>query len=116
MDTLKVILEHYTKENSASYEEYMISYKNFINNRTAELPVYYSMFNGSEYILLSPACITKEVYKNTVDTLIKDYKKCNSKERKLCPACHLFGIVNPDVAQGSKDQVYGFASCERISG
>lgn len=102
MDTLKVILEHYTKENSASYEEYMISYKNFINNRTEELPVYYSLFNGSEYILLSPACITKEVYKNTVDTLIKDYKKCNSKERKLCPACHLFGIVNSDVAQGSK--------------
>lgn len=102
IDTLRIVLDQYLKEDPDSYREYEISYENFINGRTNGLPVYYSALSDSEYIMLSPACITREVYKNTVSSLVDTYKKCNSKERELCPACRLFGIANSNVAQGSR--------------
>ena len=102
METLKIVLEQYMKEDPDSYKEYEASYKRFMNNDTDGLPVYYSKLDGMDYIMLSPACITREVYKNTVNTLVDTYKKCNSVTRELCPACQLFGIVNSNIAQGSK--------------
>ena len=85
METLKIVLEQYMKEDPDSYKEYEASYKRFMNNDTDGLPVYYSKLNGTDYVMLSPACITREVYKNTVNTLVDAYKKCNSKTRELCP-------------------------------
>ena len=102
MDTLRVVLEQYIKNDPACYQEYKTAYEKFITHRTDGLPVYYSESVGDHYYLLSPACITREVYKNTVNILTDSHKTCNSKERKLCPACRLFGIVNSNIAQGSK--------------
>ena len=102
IETLRIVLDQYLKEDPDSYREYEISYENFINGMTNGLPVYYSALSDSEYIMLSPACITREVYKNTVSSLVDTYQKCNSKERELCPACRLFGIANSNVAQGSR--------------
>ena len=102
METLRIVLEQYMSEDPDAYKEYERAYKRFIENKTDGLPVYYSKLNDVDYVMLSPACITREVYKNTVNTVVGAYKKCNSKERKLCPACSLFGIVNSDVCQGSK--------------
>lgn len=102
IETLRIVLNQYLKEDPDSYREYEVSYRNFINGNTNGLPVYYSALGNNEYIMLSPACITREVYKNTVSTLVDTYKKCNSKERELCPACRLFGIANSNVAQGSR--------------
>lgn len=102
IDTLRIVLNQYLKEDPDSYREYAVSYENFINGRNNGLPVYYSVLSDSGHIMLSPACITREVYKNTVNSLVDTYKKCNSKERELCPACRLFGIANSNVAQGGK--------------
>lgn len=101
-ETLRLVLEQYMKEDPDSYREYEISYKEFMAGRADGLPVYYSRLDDTDYVMLSPACITREVYKNTVNTLVDEYRRCNSRERKLCPACRLFGIVNSDVAQGSR--------------
>lgn len=102
IETLRIVLDQYLKEDPDSYREYEASYRKFINGNTNGLPVYYSTLGNNEYIMLSPACITREVYKNTVSSLVHTYKKCNSKERELCPACRLFGIANSNVAQGSR--------------
>ena len=64
--------------------------------------LYYSQPESIDYVMLSPACITREVYQHTVNTLVDAYQRCSSGERILCPACRLFGIVNSEVAQGSK--------------
>lgn len=102
IETLKIVLEQYLKEDPDSYKEYAASHDRFMKNKADGLPVYYSKLDGTDYVMLSPACITREVYQNTVNTLVDTYKKCNSKTRELCPACQLFGIVNSNIVQGSK--------------
>lgn len=102
IETLKLILDQYLEEDENSYKEYKQAYDAFVKQSADGLPVYYSTLPDSDYVMLSPACITREIYQNTIGTLMKEYKTCNSKERKLCPACQLFGIVNSNIAQGSK--------------
>lgn len=58
------------------------------------LPVYYKYINGVYY--LSPACITREVFNNTLKQLLKlngGYDPCDNI-KALCPACSLFGTTN----------------------
>lgn len=102
LGTLEVVLEQYLTEDPGSYAEYKKAFKRFKSGEAKGLPVYYSKIENLDYIMLAPACITREVYSNTVNTLVKAHAKCNSKERRLCPACRLFGTVNSNVAQGSK--------------
>lgn len=45
---------------------------------------------GKDY--LCPAQIGREVFYNTIKTLVKDYSPCDDSEC-LCPACLLFGFV-----------------------
>lgn len=115
LETLRIVLDQYLKEDPVSYREYEISYKNFIDKVTDGLPVYYSKLDDSEYIMLSPACITREVYKNTLSSIVDTYKKCNSKERKLCPACRLFGIANSNVAQGSRIRFSDLLPAQKVN-
>jgi len=60
-------------------------------------PVYYQEVKGRYYF--SPACITKNIYYNTLKNIIKNsapgdnsYLPCGDKNN-LCPACRLFGTV-----------------------
>lgn len=46
---------------------------------------------------LSPACIGKELYTKTLETVLEangGFQPCNRREA-LCPACRLFGMVSP---------------------
>jgi len=64
------------------------------NDKDSYLPVYYKYINGVYY--LSPACITREVFNNTLKQLLKlngGYDPCDNI-KALCPACSLFGTTN----------------------
>ncbi len=95
---LDKVLEVY-KNNSESggnyaYKEYGIKWREFKkseDNIGEFFPVYYS--EGTKGIIyLSPASITREVYKNGIKQLIKNLAPCSCK-KDLCPACSLFGTI-----------------------
>lgn len=115
LETLQIVLEQYLKEDPDSYKEYKEAWERFIREETDGLPVYYSKLDDSDYVMLSPACITREVYKNTVNTLVDAYRKCSSKDKKLCPACSLFGIVNSGIARGSRIRFTDLLPTERAA-
>ena len=57
-------------------------------------PIFYTEVAGNLY--LSPACITKEVYVNTILGLLEKqdgHQPCESTD-DICEACALFGLVN----------------------
>ena len=101
--SLETVLEQYLKENPDSYREYAASYRAFMKKEADGLPVYYSRLEELGYLMLSPACITREVYRNTIGSLTDSYKKCSMKDREyVCPACRLFGNVGDKGARGSR--------------
>lgn len=81
------------------YRKYKEEFEKFKNGKGNDyFPVYYSTIikNDNEKIYyLSPACITKEVYNNTINDLIKEhgrYDQCIDI-KNICHACALFGMV-----------------------
>lgn len=53
---------------------------------------------------LSPACITREYFVNTVSSLARTqggHESCNNSDL-FCPACQLFGGIGETVSRGSK--------------
>lgn len=56
--------------------------------------VYYKKFteNGKTYVYLSPAQISRSVFKNRVDDLLGDHSHCTNPEH-VCEACGLFGMI-----------------------
>ena len=101
---LSNVLEIYKKNNGEAYKEYRETWDKFNAKELDTIPVYYSEMqfaNKKEEILLSPACTTREVYKNTLKTVLgSHYLPCKDKEH-LCPACRLFGTVNNGLAKAS---------------
>lgn len=86
------------------YEEYTREWKKFKDGKGEDyFPVYYSSVD-SKYVMLSPACITREIYKNKLGELIGSYASCDGGE-KLCPACALFGMVGAKYSRGSRIRV-----------
>ena len=86
------------------YEEYKKTFEDFCQkrNNVNGLPVYYSNIGGP-HVLLSPACITREVYQYTEEDLVKNYCSCGKRlGAELCPACQLFGIVGKENTRASK--------------
>lgn len=81
-------------------ELYEGSYKQFKINENRTL-IYYS----DDFQYLSPACITKEVFKNTINRIIKNqggYNPCDTTS-SICPSCTLFGtIIRNDNAIASR--------------
>lgn len=103
------MLDHYLAEykknkervqDEYSYKEYANQYKQFKKQKAGEyFPVYYSkMENG--HLLLSPASITKEIYKHQMKHVIGGFGSCESEP--LCPACSLFGMVSETRAVSSR--------------
>ena len=56
--------------------------------------VYYKKFteNGKTYVYLSPAQISRSVFKNRVDDLLGEHSHCTNPEN-VCEACGLFGMI-----------------------
>ena len=97
---LEAVLSSYQKNSEkgqSPYEEYEKQLKEFTQNtekKQTYFPVYYSELragNGTR-LLLSPACITREVYKNGPQQGMKTYTPCTLSGNP-CPACRLFGML-----------------------
>lgn len=84
------------------YQEYQERWDAFCKGKDEYFPVYYSKL-GKDVIYLSPACITKEAYKNQLSDILKaqgEFQSCTDI-KKLCPACSLFGMVGAKSAKAS---------------
>lgn len=57
-------------------------------------PVYYREFSddGKNYVWLSPAQISRSVFRNKVDNLLGTYRHCEDTDN-VCEACGLFGMI-----------------------
>ena len=68
--------------------------------------MYFSQISDKkqDIIYVSPACITREVYINTLKEILKNQANhigCE-KEEKLCPTCALFGTISDKLKVASK--------------
>lgn len=95
------------------YQEYAEAWKVFKEGNEGYFPVYASEVGspGHSYYYLSPACITKEAYQNTIGKILGKHgniKPC-SDSSDLCPACSLFGMV---AKNGTKSSSIRFADAK----
>lgn len=118
------VISAYQKKDEKKYQQYQRAYKEFKNGEREVIPVYYSRFQvkrakGSLWrIMLSPACITREVYRNMPATALQDYRKCGHKGNKgkgVCPACRLFGMIGDSEFFDSKTPVKALGSKIRFA-
>ncbi len=96
LNNLETVLDIYKKNNEKEDEKYLsysVNLEILKNNKSGEIPVFYKLVG--EKLYLSPACISREVYYNTLRNLLEkgNYNPCHSKDQ-VCPACNLFGFVS----------------------
>lgn len=109
INILKTALDLYKKAVSDSqatgytYKEYKACLEEFMRgNGNDYFPVYYSKINPeANYVMLSPAAITREVSDKLLRDILGNHKPCNQAEM-LCPACRLFGTVRDSFAVSSR--------------
>ena len=91
-EVLKVYKNNSESGDKYAYKEYGTQWEKFKHGEGEEyFPVYYS--EGTKGIIyLSPASITREVYKNKLKQMIRNLAPCSYK-KGLCPACSLFGTI-----------------------
>ncbi len=120
ISVLKSALTEYRKALSFSqntrffYDEYSRQLEIFEQGLgESYFPVYYSRpLNTSNYVMLSPASITREIYQKNMTELLGSHRPCD-KETELCPACRLFGTVRDSFSAASRIRV---CDLEYISG
>ncbi|MGN0465823.1 MAG: TIGR03986 family CRISPR-associated RAMP protein [Lachnospiraceae bacterium] len=95
---------------SNSYIEYAKRYREFLDGDGEEyFPIYARKLwfyeevdgEGKYMIQVSPAAISKQVYKKKVRNLINEKLKPCTSLKDICPACSLFGMVN---SKGKKEK------------
>ena len=96
---LDSVLDLYEKNEKSIYKEYRRKYAEFKEGKGNRFfPVYYSLLSygrDKKYVdslMLSPACITREIYTRMLSDMAGDKKSCG-KSGRLCPACALFGTL-----------------------
>lgn len=103
LENLKSLLKMYEKnkeDEHRGYKEYKAELEKFLAGQGEEyFPVYYS--KEGDFLWLSPASITREIYNNKLKDLIGTYKSCDTK-KDLCPACSLFGALGREFAVSSR--------------
>lgn len=91
MDKLLIIYES-NRDRKGMYREYRKTWREFKkDDKIKGIAVYYSIVDNICY--LSPACITREVYQNTLQNILGPHCACKDADM-ACPACRLFGAVN----------------------
>lgn len=99
---LQVYKRNADEEQQKSYQEYADTWKKFLNKQQNGIPLYFSQISD-EIIYVSPAKITREVYRNTLKDMLENQSKHTSCESgSLCPACALFGTVQKQLKVASK--------------
>lgn len=101
-ERLTKILDVY-ETNSDGYKEYASQWNLFRKGslKQAYFPVYYSKATEGNYVMLSPASITRELYEKKLNEIIGEHRVCNEKSG-LCPACELFGNINGGLIHASR--------------
>ena len=113
LDTLEKVLKEYKKHKEGAYKAYEDEYRKFCEGSGEEyFPVYFDEIHidSDERLMLSPACITREIYERDLREMLGSYNPCTDKEN-LCPACALFGTV---VEKGKDNDNEAFAKTSRI--
>lgn len=118
---LDLVLTEYKNNEKHPYHEYTAQWKKFRGSEVKVgeenyFPVYYSNPVGDssaprpremakraveDFLMLSPACITREIYSNRLKKLVNGFQPCSDK-RHLCPACALFGTIGSEFAVSSR--------------
>ncbi len=104
-ELLELCLAEYKKnkervQDEYSYKEYAEQFKKFKAQKgSGYFPVYYSE-DGRGHVMLSPASMTREIYKHQMKDVIGGFSSCESEP--LCPACSLFGMVSDTMAVSSR--------------
>ncbi len=96
-------LEKKNEELEKEFNDYERKISLLENGEIDAIPVFYKKVEskvGDEdrFIYLSPSCITREVYFNTIRGILEnmgDYNPCDDIS-KLCDACSLFGMVGQE--------------------
>lgn len=112
-DKLKELLALYSEERinqkykdkeHNGYKEYEKVVDKFIKGEIIELPVYYKKYDDLDEVYISPACITKEVYRNSLNEILEDMGKYNTctDRTNLCEACNMFGMISDSGGISSK--------------
>jgi len=90
---------HINEGNHTGYAAYQKVFDELLTtNGQAQLLVYYSTYKQDakeQATYLTPAMISKEVYRKTIGDLLKangQYQPCTHREN-VCPACSLFGMA-----------------------
>lgn len=105
IEVLEQCLAEYKKnkervQDEYSYKEYGEQLKKFKAQKgSGYFPVYYSQVEQG-HVMLSPASVTKEIYKHQMKNIIGGFGSCESEP--LCPACSLFGMVSETKAVSSR--------------
>lgn len=82
MDVL-ISYQELNKEPEAQYKNYSAGLKEFLKYGIGYFPVYYS--KAAEKLYLSPACMTKEVYQNSIEKILE--KQGNTNLVQISDAC-----------------------------
>lgn len=94
------------EEIKREFNDYKKRIEELEENKIDAIPVFYKTVknNNKKFIYLSPSCITREVYYNTIEKILEnmgDYNPCDNVT-KLCDACSLFGMVAQNGANSSR--------------
>lgn len=120
LSTLDTVLKAYKDNGEHLYSEYSEQLSLFREGTSREeyFPVYYSCETPGyedgqtkeKRLMLSPACITREIYGRKIKDMIGEHRPC-SRGDSLCPACALFGTVG----RNAKGQNFSRASRIRFA-
>ncbi|MFR5400864.1 MAG: RAMP superfamily CRISPR-associated protein [Lachnospira sp.] len=122
-DTLLRVIESYKNQPSVkksdlnAYKNYESAVKAFLKNNekgNVYFPVNYSTpikstgkntsVQQGSIVYLSPACITKEAYANTIGKLAGEFAPCKNTN-KICPSCALFGTIGEDITSAAASKL-----------
>ena len=90
------------EEKEVPYQEYKRTWQRFLSGEQNAIPLYFSQISEN-IIYVSPAKITREVYRNTLISILENqgrHQCCDGTT--LCPACALFGTVQKEYKRASK--------------
>ena len=95
LDRFVKVINSYWKSLPDVYEPYNNLY---MNNKTL------LVYADDTLTYLSPACMTKEFFVSTIDSILdKQFKHNNCKNSaEACPACRLFGMIGDESAIASR--------------
>lgn len=117
VELLKRVLREYQNRESVKLGKNVWHPDFRIVNDGRKIPVYFSMVTQedskkdskkqkSSFLLMCPACMDKETFAKTLETLLRQneaYQPCDSNQR--CPACQIFGMVGK--SENSENFSYG---------